>query len=168
AGTDGARGDIGWHWCRRHGFAMWNELVRRIVGYGYAPQYALYWTFAILTFLTTFYLIVWYAGGMVPNSPVVLNSGDWAKALAMDAAKPGPVWAATMPSAAHYETFVSGFYAADVFIPLINFGQEAAWTATTKNWAGCAAFVITFMFKGFGWFITALGAAAITGLIRRD
>jgi hypothetical protein len=168
SGDDSAHGDIGWHWCRRWGFWLWNELIRRIVGYGYAPQYALYWTLAILTVLSLFYFVVWQAGGMVPNSPVVLNSADWVAALGADAAKPGPVWADTMQSAAHYETFVSGFYAMDVFIPLINFGQEEAWTATTKTTMGCIAFVVTFAAKGFGWFITALGAAAITGIIRRD
>lgn len=88
--------------------------------------------------------------------------------MAADAVSTGKLWADTAPSAAHYETFWSGFYAADVFIPLIGFGQEAAWTATTQNAAGWIAFVVTFMAKGFGWFVTALGAAAITGIIRRE
>ena len=97
-----------------------------------------------------------------------MNSPDWVAAMAVSPTAPGPVWAATAPSGAHYETFYAGFYAADVFIPLINFGQEAAWTATTQNVAGWFAFLATFALKGFGWFITALGAAAVGGIIRRE
>lgn len=166
-GEEGARGDIGWHWWRRTSFRLWNGLVRRLVGYGYAPQYALYWSMGMLIALTAFYYIVWTWGGMVPASAVVLNSADWAAAMASEPGAPALVWAGT-PSGAHYETFWSGFYAADVFIPLVNFGQEAAWSATTQNAPGALAFVVTFAAKSFGWFVTALGAAAITGIIRRD
>jgi hypothetical protein len=104
---------------------------------------------------------------MVPNTPVVLNSEAWAEALKINPTAPGPVWAAG-DVGRHYETFYAFFYAADVFIPLIDFGQESAWTGTTENWAGWMAFFLGFFFKAFGWFITALGAAAITGIIRRD
>lgn len=161
------RGDIGWHWLRRTGFRLWNGISRRFVGYGYAPQYAFYWTVCILAAMTMFYFVLWKTGGMVPNTPVVLNSEAWAEALKTDPTAPGPVWAAG-DVGRHYETFYAFFYAADVFIPLIDFGQESAWTGTTENWPGWIAFFSGFFFKAFGWFITALGAAAITGIIRRD
>ncbi|MDI3336461.1 hypothetical protein QKW60_08595 [Defluviimonas aestuarii] len=167
-GTPTERGDTGFYWLRMHFFRIWIFLIRWLVGYGYSPQLALYWAVGTMTFMTVFYFILWHAGGFVPNSALIMNSTDWAAAMAISPTAPGPVWAATAPSGAHYETFWAGFYAADVFIPLINFGQEAAWTATTQNVAGWFAFLATFAFKGFGWFITALGAAAIGGIIRRE
>ncbi len=71
----------------------------------------------------------------------------------------------------HYERFSAPAYAADVFIPLIDFGQESTWSATTAKgfWSlGFMAYWMAWLLKAFGWFITALGAAAITGIIRRD
>ncbi len=167
AGTQGEQGYIGWHWLRRTAFKLGNGTARRLVGYGYAPQYAFYWLLGCLAFLTVWYFALWQMGGFVPNSPVVLNSQTWADVLKENASAPGPLWAATAIGK-HYETFYSAFYAADVFIPLIDFGQETAWTATTANSAGWLVFITTFVFKSFGWFLTALGAAAITGIIRRD
>jgi hypothetical protein len=167
-GAQSERGDIGVYWLRMHLFRIWNFLIRWLVGYGYAPQLSLYWAAGTTAFMTVFYFLLWRAGGLVPNSALILNSADWAAAMAVSPSAPGPVWSATAASAAHFETFFAGFYAADVFIPLINFGQEAAWTATTQNPAGWIAFLATFAFKGFGWFVTALGAAAITGIIRRE
>ena len=172
SGTAGQQGDIGGQWLRMRASRYWAGLIGRLVGYGHAPQYALYWAAGSVAFLTVVYWVLWRVGGLVPNSAVILTSADWAGAMAISPTAPGLIWTETAPSAAHYETFLSGFYAADVFIPLINFGQEAAWTATTANAWGWIAFGMTFVFKAFGWLVTALGAAlgaaAITGIIRRE
>lgn len=167
SGDKTVTGDIGWHWLRRTTFKIWNGTAWRLIGYGYAPQYAFYWLLRCLIFLTVWYFLLWRGGGLVPNSPVVLNSETWITVLEVAPRTPGPEWAVSKIGQ-HYETFFSAFYAADVFIPLIDFGQESAWTATTANFVGWLAFLTTFAFKSFGWFLTALGAAAITGIIRRD
>jgi hypothetical protein len=167
AGRQGVRGDIGWHWLRRTGFKLWNGLARRLVGYGYAPQFAFYWMVGTVAVLTGLYLLCWRFGGMVPNSEVILNSADWAAAMAESPLAPGRIWAES-DVGRHYETFSALIYASDVFIPLIDFAQQSAWTATTANWIGYVAFRLNFLAEGFGWFLTAMGAAAITGIIRRD
>jgi hypothetical protein len=167
AGRQGVRGDIGWHWLRRTGFKLWNGLARRLVGYGYAPQFAFYWMVGTVAVLTGLYLLCWRFGGMVPNSEVILNSADWAAAMAESPLAPGRIWAES-DVGRHYETFSALIYASDVFIPLIDFAQQSAGTATTANWIGYVAFRLNFLAEGFGWFLTAMGAAAITGIIRRD
>lgn len=161
------RGDMGQHWVQMHASRLWSGMIRKLVGYGHAPARALYWTLRSIGFATVFYYIAWCVGAMVPNSAVILTSPDWAAAMQVSANTPTQHWL-TLPSATHFETFSAATYAADVFIPLIDFGQEAAWTATTATAFGTAAWIFAWLLKSFGWLVTALGAAAVTGIIRRD
>ena len=64
-GTQTERGDIGCYWLRMHLFRIWNFLIRRLVGYGYSPQLALYWAVGTMVFMTVFYFVsgnsaVWF------------------------------------------------------------------------------------------------------------
>jgi len=104
---------------------------------------------------------------MVPNSDIIIASQAFADAVARDPVASGLEWA-TLPSASHYETFYALPYALDVLLPVINLGQHDAWAATTVTWFGWGVRVWTFVLDLSGWFITALGAAAITGIIQRD
>jgi hypothetical protein len=54
-------------------------------------------------------------------------------------------------------------------IPLIDLGQTDAWAPSTNRgvW-GERLWRYGFFLHILGWFITALGAAAVTGIIRRD
>ena len=104
---------------------------------------------------------------IVPNSDVILTSPGWHLAMLMSPHHPGEYWSA-MSTGSHYETFYSLAYATDVFIPLVDLGQESAWSETTvTNW-GIAGRWFTFALELAGWFITALGAAAVTGIIQKD
>lgn len=67
-----------------------------------------------------------------------------------------PVGSAPRPD---FEPF---FYAADVFIPLVDLGQQASYRAT-----GILASSLVTALAVSGWFVTALLAAAAGGLIRR-
>ncbi len=107
-GSQGEQGDIGSHWMKRTSFKLWNGVARRLIGYGYAPQYAFYRFLGLLSFLTVWYFALWQAGGFVPNSPVVMNSASWADVLQVSASALGPLWANTAIGN-HYETFYSGF-----------------------------------------------------------
>jgi len=173
AGDQAARGDIGRHWLTMQGARVWAGLIGAMVGYGHAPGRVVIWFAGYMALATTFYFTAWNNGGMVPNSAIILTSPDWAAAMAAAPEAPGPYWAEAMvapdhPSPTHYETFSSVAYAADIFVPLVDLGQEAAWTATTANTIGLTAWVITWIAKTLGWLIAALGAAAVTGIIRHE
>jgi hypothetical protein len=162
-----AQGDIGWHWLRMWSARLWSALIRITAGYGYAPERALYWTFGFLAFGALFYFIMWQLGAMVPNSAIILTSLDWAAAMAINPTTPSHAWT-ELPTAAHYETFYALPYAADVFVPLVDLGQQSAWSQTTVTWSGWVARIVTWVLQVTGWVITALGAAAVTGIIKRD
>jgi len=68
-----------------------------------------------------------------------------------------------------YESFNRYAYAADVVIPIIDLGQGAAWApSSTRGPAGRYAWWPRWVFKAAGWLVSALGAAAVTGIIRRE
>ncbi len=144
---------------------LWSALLRRLVGYGYRPRLIFYWTGGIILAMAVLSSLTYRLGGMVPNSPVVLLSDEWAGAVAHF--NPAEAWVATK-AGEHYETFSALAYAADVFIPLVPLGQEVAWAPTTATRLGGALWALNWLVKLSGWFITALGAAAIAGVIRRE
>ena len=109
----------------------------------------------------------WQAGAMVPNSDVILTSFNWWWAMQDQAMSPTADWTAT-GTAQHYETFYSLAYAFDVIVPLVDIGQKSAWSATTVTWTGWSTRVLTMVLEVWGWVVTALGAAAVTGLVQRN
>lgn len=144
---------------------LWSGTLRRLVGYGYKPRLILYWTGGIILGMTMLSSLTYSLGGIVPNSPVVLLSDEWAGAV--EQFNPAEAWVSTK-AGEHYETFSPLAYAADVFIPLVPLGQETAWAPTTATRLGTVLWVLNWLVKLSGWFITALGAAAIAGVIRRE
>jgi hypothetical protein len=161
------RGDIGWHWLRMWLARLWDLTTRKLAGYGHLPQHAAYWLAGFVFAACCLYWLTWTLGGMVPDSDVVMVSDGWAKAMQEKAGAPAHYWVKSEPGT-HYETFSSLAYAVDIVVPIIDLGQEAAWAATTATWLGRVAWAATWGFKLAGWLVTALGAAAVTGLIRRD
>ena len=160
-------GDMGKVWCRMHAARLWSGLIRRVAGYGYAPEMALYWALGLWGVSTLVYFLCYRLGAFVPNSDVIIASKIFADAVAQDPIAPGLIWAA-LPFASHYETFYAGAYALDVLLPIVDLGQQSTWAATTVSWFGWFARVWTFALELLGWFITALGAAAVTGIIQKD
>ncbi|WP_415220898.1 hypothetical protein [Pseudophaeobacter arcticus] len=144
---------------------LWSGTLRRLVGYGYKPRLIFYWTGGIILAMAILSSLTYRLGGMVPNAPVVLLSDEWGRAVIEF--NPAEAWLAT-PAGQHYETFSALAYAADVFIPLVPLGQEVAWAPTTATKLGAVLWVLNWLVKLAGWFITALGAAAIAGVIRRE
>ncbi|WP_165375224.1 hypothetical protein [Roseovarius nitratireducens] len=154
-------------WLELRIMPLWHGALRLMVGYGHAPQRVLYWVVGTIAAMGSFYLWVWNFGGMVPNSDIILTSPHWAQAMAANPDMPALAWEASEVGQ-HYQTFAAATYAADVFIPLVDLGQEAAWTATTATAWGSVAWVLSWFLKLFGWIVTAVGAAAITGIIRQE
>ena len=141
--------------------------MRHLAGYGYAPERAIYWALGLIGGATLLYCLAWQAGVMVPNSDVILTSQDWTTAMGANWNAPSEAWG-KLPPAIHYETFYSLPYAFETFVPLVDLGQESAWSASTVTSFGILVRWLTFALQIIGWIITALGAAAITGIIRRD
>lgn len=155
-----ARLRIGWSWFK-------DAALRWVIGYGHAPQRAI---LAMLCFILPFAVLfhcAYSAGGMVPNSDVVLTSPSWYWAMLFESTTPTLAWDKGA-TAKHYETFYALAYAFDVFVPIVDLGQQSAWSGTTVSWWGWTARMATMFLEVIGWIITALAAASITGLVQKN
>ena len=149
-----------------------NALFGAVFGFGHRPGRAIYWVLGLWIFATLLYAQVWAVDQMAPESAIVLTSADWITAVeCYEADTTGPLplalWKGS-PAAQDYETFQPMLYALDVFIPLDALGQEAAWAPSPVRgpW-GVFGFVAKPLLQIAGWLITAVGAAALTGLVGR-
>ncbi len=153
-------------------FGRWFEdiFLRSTVGYGYRPWRVLV-CFALFAAVgSILFSMKWRAGDITPSSTIVLTSAEW-RHLGEDRAlrNPAEVWSAADGPGRDYESFNAIGYTVDLFIPLVDFGQVSAWSPTTTRSAwGRVAFFSRWVIEGAGWILTAVGAAAITGLIRRE
>ena len=146
-----------------------DKALRLLVGYGYRPILAVVWGVGLIAMLSWYFQETWDAGDMTPNAAPILVSKDWISATQTHPDNPGEFWSTRDQAGQDYETFSAIAYAADLVIPIINLGQEDAWAPSTSRspW-GQNAWWIRWIAKTIGWVITALGAAAVTGFIRRD
>jgi len=120
--------------------------------------------------------MAWVEGSFAPNSDVIVDSAGW-QVLARDGAvkNPAEVWSAGPKSdtgqgqGMDYEAFHALAYAVDVVVPLVVLGQEAAWAPSKDRgpW-GWHLWYLRWLLTIAGWVVTGFGAAAVTGLIRRD
>ncbi|VAV91845.1 hypothetical protein MNBD_ALPHA07-2438, partial [hydrothermal vent metagenome] len=147
-----------------------DRLQRGVVGYGYYPWRSFWCLVGLIAIATYVFGRTYQAGDFAPNAAVILTTPEW-QALAEDGSvsNPAETWASKSGKGRDYETFNAFAYAADVVIPIIPLGQEAAWapSATREPW-GWYAWWARWVFQFAGWLVTALGAAAITGIMRKD
>ncbi|SIO31636.1 hypothetical protein [Vannielia litorea] len=150
---------------------MWlsDVVLRFTVGYGYRPGRSVALAVVLIAGLAAFYQVTWNAGDMTPNAAPILTSAPWIEATRTHPEAPGAFWSQPGQAGQDWETFSSLAYAADLVIPLVNFGQEEAWAPSTSRspW-GRVGWGLRWFAKGLGWIVTALAAAALTGVIRRD
>lgn len=148
--------------------ALWlaDLLLRGVVGYGHHPFRSLGLLLALIVLAAQPARLAWEEGSLAPNSGPVLTSQGWLAVAGGDA--PAQAWTLTVPGK-DWESFNSYAYAADLVIPIIDLGQTRAWSASTNRgpW-GRNLWWLHWLFTTLGWIVTALGAAAITGIIRRD
>ncbi|MFY1706025.1 hypothetical protein [Tritonibacter scottomollicae] len=142
-------------------------LLRSTVGYGRKPFRSLGWLVGLIAACWIFTLGAWHRGDFAPNSAPILRSAEW-RALT-DHPNAAQHWAQTSPTGRDWETFHPLAYAADVVIPIVEFGQTDAWAPSTERgtW-GYHLWWLRWAFTTAGWIVTALGAAALTGIIRRE
>jgi len=144
-------------------------MASHLAGYGYRP-FKFVWVLFLLV------LIGWVTahkayenGDFAPNSDVILSTTDWQKLAQGESSNPARDWAARTGKGRDYETFNSFAYALDIVIPLVALGQEAAWAPSTNrgHW-GARLWWLRWILVISGWIVTAVGAAALTGIIRRE
>ncbi|WP_293577233.1 hypothetical protein [Phaeobacter sp.] len=148
-------------------------LQRVTVGYGRKPFRSIGVLAGLILTFWMLTLAAWHTGGFAPNSSIVLTSPDWAtydtRSIRPTPRNPADHWSETTIPGRDWESFSAIAYAADVVIPIIDFGQTDAWApSTTRGPAGVILWWARWIFTLFGWIVTALGAAALTGIIRRE
>lgn len=147
---------------------LWDLLLRWVVGYGHHPFRSLLWLLGLWAVAVWLAHLAWTTGDFAPNSGPVQMSDRW-QALAVSVENPAQVWSSAADAGRDWETFNRYGWAADLVIPIIDLGQTAAWAPSTArgDW-GRRLWRYGFLLQMAGWIVTALGAAAITGIIRRD
>lgn len=160
----------------RGGFVGWRALswandvfLRLSIGYGFRPARAVVIAVILVLGLGWFFEKTWDAGDMAPNAAPILVSKGWIAATQDHPDNPAAVWSAQGEAGQDWETFNAFAYAADLIVPIVQLGQEAAWAPSTSrsDW-GRAGWWIRWFAMAIGWIVTALAAAAITGVIRKE
>ena len=154
---------------RRFAHFLFDRLALGIAGYGYAPARALLSALTCIGVSFFAYAFFWQSGVMVPTDAVILTSWEWLMAYISSSDTPALIWAESSgPATSHYETFYSLPYALDVFLPIVDLGQQSTWGQTTVTTMGKVARVYTWGLQIAGYVITSLGLAAATGIIQRN
>lgn len=157
-----------WHPAR----VLWDWTLRVVVGHGHRPHRALYCLIALWLVATFLAHQAWETGTFAPNSGPVQISEAWQAMIACPQTcpdNPAQVWSATTQAGQDWETFNRYAYAADLVIPIIDLNQTDAWAPSPNRgvW-GKWVWVASFFLNLSGWIITALGAAALTGIIQKE
>ncbi|MGB5559068.1 MAG: hypothetical protein WBN04_13795, partial [Paracoccaceae bacterium] len=149
---------------------LWDGLLRIVVGYGHSPVRSVAVLIGLFLITTTLANRVWNEGSFAPNSDVILISPEWAAlANAPDVANPAAAWSADGAAGQDWESFNRYAYGFDVVVPILTLGQTGAWApSTTRGPWGYHLWWARWVLSSLGWLVTALGAAAITGIIRRE
>ncbi|WP_106745349.1 hypothetical protein [Yoonia maritima] len=149
----------------------WDYMLQFTIGFGHRPQRSFYVLVVLVSVAWLFAHFAWKEGDFAPNVAVLLISEDWqALAQGPDAVpNPAMVWGDSDHAGKDYETFHSVAYAVDVVVPLVSLGQDAAWAPSTNRgpW-GWHLWWLRWVLTVLGWIVTAIGAAAVTGVIRKD
>lgn len=163
-----------WRDLYRLWLTMVHSLSRLLTAHGYQPQRSLVALIALLLLATLPSYLAWEEGSFAPNSSIVLTSPDWQvydARLIGPPLSPNPAahWSRETIAGRDWESFHPLAYAADVVIPIVDLGQTAAWAPSTERgpW-GRHLWYLRWLFIALGWIVTALGAAALTGIIRRE
>ncbi len=149
---------------------LWGIVLHWSVGYGLKPMRSAVILFALFLFATFLANKTWTEGSFAPNSGPIIASEAW-QGYATDSAikNPATTWSAKGRAGQDWESFNALAYGADVVIPIIDFGQTSAWApSTTRGGWGWHLWWARWVLGALGWIVSALGAAAVTGIIRRD
>ena len=167
-------------WWRNLGNLIADKVFGLVVGYGHKPERSFYMLLVLVVVGWFLADRAWHAGDFAPTMGPVLMSDGWQE-LATDEriANPALVWSEkymlapegvpVLTPGRDYETFHAAAYAVDLVVPIVALGQEASWgPSTTRGPWGQILWWVRWWLIALGWIVTAIGAAAVTGVIRRD
>lgn len=158
---------------------IWDMILRFVAGYGFAPGQSFLVLALLLGLAWAFACQTWQEGSFAPNSDVILVSKGWQDLLAKDCLplpapkdciqNPANVWSSDPQAGLDWDSFSAVGYAADLVVPILDLGQTSAWAPSKDRgpW-GAGLWWGRWVFAALGWLVTALGAAAITGVIQRN
>lgn len=166
-----------WMW-----FLSW--LFNLFVGYGYYPRRGVGW---LAGMLAAGWLVFWLGGPtpyggpghIKPADPVfiaqnhITKKGEYETSAQEDKVlERGHRFAYTLP--VEYTPFSAFWYSFDTLVPLIDLGQEKAWSPSplvpsfTRDPIGWLLLFYLYFHIIMGWVLTTLTVVAMTGLIKRD
>jgi hypothetical protein len=122
--------------------------------------------------------LAWSEGSMAPNNDLVAGSEGWQAMLARDCLpdrvpgcleNPAAEWSGAAGPGVDWEGFHPLAYGVDVVIPVLELGQTRSWAPSRDRgpW-GHRLWWARWVLMTLGWVVTALGAAAATGIIQRS
>ena len=157
---------------------LWDRAARSVVGYGYQPFRSVLWIAGLSLVAAFLGFMAWQEGSMAPNNDLIAASDSWQALLAQDCvpvpvpgciANPAALWNGPNGAGLDWESFQPLAYGADVVIPVLELGQTKAWSPSKDRgpW-GFRLWWARWVLMLAGWVVTALGAAAATGIIQRS
>lgn len=157
---------------------LWDRAAWAVVGYGYQPFRSLLWLLALSLLSAVLAHLAWDEGSMAPNNDLIAASDGWQEMLARDClptatpgclANPADYWNGVEGPGVDWESFHPLAYGADVVIPVLELGQTRSWSPSKDRgpW-GHSLWWARWILMSLGWVVTALGAAAATGIIQRS
>lgn len=147
---------------------------RWVVGYGFLPWRALGWLAGLWFIACLLAHLAWESGGFAPNSDVILVSDGWKEAVVAaevdpSGGNPAKAWSDTGAAGQDWETFNRYAWAVDLVVPVLDVGQTAAWQpSAVRGYWGWYLWWARWGLEIAGWIVSALGVAAITGIMQRD
>ncbi len=156
---------------------IWDRAAQLVVGYGYQPFRSILWLLGLSLLSAVLASMAWQEGSMAPNNDLIAASDGWQALLAVDCipdrlpscvANPARLWNGPTGAGLDWESFHPLAYGADVVIPVLELGQTRAWSPSRDRgpW-GYRLWWARWFLMAAGWVVTALGAAAATGIIQR-
>lgn len=177
---------------RKHklGHRIGDFLLGAVVGYGYKPWRGAGW---LIGLLVTGFCIFSLAGPMAergtgvikPAVPIVFDNNlarceadlwhpDQACATFIDKIEPLETHRIYYLLPIEYTPFSPFWYALDTLIPLVDLGQETAWSpspidqSVIKDPWGWAVLIYLYLHIIMGWVLTTLTVVALTGVIKKE
>ena len=143
-----------------------------VVGYGYWTSRALLWGLLFVIAGHFIFAEAWRAGAMAPTDGDMLRSPEWAECA--DTANPAECWSSRSPGR-DYERFSPTLYSIDVFLPIVEFGQERNWTPAAGRGGqfegttvGSLAWIWRTIQEAAGYLLSAFAVAGGARLARRE
>lgn len=155
----------------------WDHAARAVVGYGCHPFRSLTWLLGLSLVATLLAALAWGEGSMVPNNALVAGSVGWQAVLARACLPdrvpgcletPAAEWSSAVDPGVDRDGFLPLAHGVDVVIAVLDLCQTRSWAPSRdRGPRGHRLWWARRVLMTLGWVVTALGAAAATGIIQR-